>query len=851
MLRLFLNGLKAPERPPHLYVCLDLRAESLDEETVRAVAAEHTPLSNLGLQLELRHHQVNAFLEALVGAAEAPKFGGLKLSLDWCPLAESGHSDEEEINEGLSLMGEAIQMGRLSSLQKIRLVNDFGGNGWEDSDVGETVREGKEAFLAALSRVKLPFLSDLAFVRFILTDADLAMLAQGVRVGILSGLRRLEMSKNGGFGSAGMEALMGAVSESEEGWPLLADLYLQKSRAGKGVAALGTALLSGKLGGLSRINLFRSDLDDDGVRRLAEAVREDTLFCVSSLDLSWNGNVGGEAWGEFMLSINESERGLPNLKTLDLQATHVLRAGAAIAPPLTSGKLPAQALRGLFPSHLFLTLYEGASIGGIAAAARGGALEHVTSLALGGGGNAGGKVLGEVLQAIAESEKGLPNLTLINFGGTNIMFAGAAIAAALAFGKIPRNLFTNLFPSHLICTADAAGLKGLAGAIRGGVLEKMASLDLFGCGNAGGDVFKELTRAIAESEKGLPNLSRIRLEGPDILGAGAAIVAAFASGKLPREVLTFLFPSDLVSDSDAAGFRGLAGALRGGWLENLTFLELRGDESVRKEVWEEVIDAIVESERGLPKLRRMNLDGPGILDAGAAVAVALGSGKLPSLEYVKPSHLLLDDEGVKRLGEGVRGGGFPSGLLSIDFRLRCSSGQMGVSAGPLLKALAESEAGLPSCMRVLSLKGGRLGEEALISLAESGGGVSGSKFSHLELLDLSKCEIDDPLLRKLGAVFRAHICSKLKRLDLGCNRITVEGLSVFFDTLTPATLRNLSHLHLKGQEGLVFEINRKQFESDVKDLVGRAKSEGKLPRLPVEHIQDNSNSRGNVHAVAT
>mmetsp|Transcript_41622 Transcript_41622/g.82123 ORF Transcript_41622/g.82123 Transcript_41622/m.82123 type:complete len:98 (+) Transcript_41622:1663-1956(+) len=94
-----------------------------------------------------------------------------------------------------------------------------------------------------------------------------------------------------------------------------------------------------------------------------------------------------------------------------------------------------------------------------------------------------------------------------------------------------------------------------------------------------------------------------------------------------------------------------------------------------KEVWEEFMQAVSESEKGMPKLVSLHLDETGAGSAGGAIVRALSSGKLPSLKYVSRHHhhqpyvLLFDldisqEEALRSFADAVRAGSFPSGLQS-------------------------------------------------------------------------------------------------------------------------------------------------------------------------------------------
>uniref|UniRef100_A0A0G4F9B3 Uncharacterized protein n=1 Tax=Chromera velia CCMP2878 TaxID=1169474 RepID=A0A0G4F9B3_9ALVE len=197
----------------------------------------------------------------------------------------------------------------------------------------------------SVRKTRLPQLSEFSHAPasdFCLTDADMLLFVDVVRLGNLCGLRVLELSRtNDGesVGRVGMEALMGAVVESEEGLPLLESLNLTGTRAGEGAPALGTALMSGKLTKLSDIYLSESALTDQGLRGLEDAVRGGGFVNVVRLSLGDNWGVEGRVWTEFMRAIAESERGMPKMEWLGLSYTNASKEAVSVA--LGSGKLPS------------------------------------------------------------------------------------------------------------------------------------------------------------------------------------------------------------------------------------------------------------------------------------------------------------------------------------------------------------------------------------------------------------------------------------------------------------------------------------------------------------------------------
>uniref|UniRef100_A0A0G4HB90 Uncharacterized protein n=1 Tax=Chromera velia CCMP2878 TaxID=1169474 RepID=A0A0G4HB90_9ALVE len=276
ILEAFLGALSAPECPPDLCVRgVCLYSSSVNEEEVRALGACRYP-SIRTLDLRLYPNQVITFFEGMNSADKGSKYEMLDLHLCF----------EENANQGLRLVGEAIERGHFCCVRKLgvdsRALLIGGWEEEEEEEEEENIEEGKSLLFSSLSHTKLPMLSEFISKGSPLTDADITGFAEAVRVGNLSGLRVLQLvgvpeSHDEWFGSEGMEALMGSVVESEEGLPFLEELRLCRTRAGEGGVSLGGALMSGKLPKLSDINLSNSRLTDEGLGALGHAVRRGGL----------------------------------------------------------------------------------------------------------------------------------------------------------------------------------------------------------------------------------------------------------------------------------------------------------------------------------------------------------------------------------------------------------------------------------------------------------------------------------------------------------------------------------------------------------------------------------------------
>uniref|UniRef100_A0A0G4FT73 Uncharacterized protein n=1 Tax=Chromera velia CCMP2878 TaxID=1169474 RepID=A0A0G4FT73_9ALVE len=411
----FLRALSHPNCPRDLVVRgVRLASEDLDEEEVHALGAGKCPsLRSLDLSLSAdlsADDHVTAFLEQMANEEGGGKFEVLDLRLEL-----SG----ENRNESLTSLGVVIGKGSFACLGKLDVWRSM--NGYEDEDGNfidddddddMDMTEGRSAFFTSLSRAFLPRLSELHVYDLLLTDADMTLFAEAVRVGNLPGLRVLVLGGervDGGVGRVGMEALMGAVVESRDGLPFLETIDFYGTRAGEGAGSLGTSLLSGKLARLSSICLMNSHLTDAALREIAHAVKEGGLVGITVLDLRGT-EIEGQTWGEFMRAIAESEGGMSKLNlfpprlrseiTFKVSQVNVNVDSLIRAIGESEGGLPSCVKNlvlsgGRFSEEALVSL---ATSGG---GESGGKLSHLTSLDLSSCGidDAGLRRLGEVFSA--------------------------------------------------------------------------------------------------------------------------------------------------------------------------------------------------------------------------------------------------------------------------------------------------------------------------------------------------------------------------------------------------------------------------------------------------------------------
>uniref|UniRef100_A0A0G4HAV4 Uncharacterized protein n=1 Tax=Chromera velia CCMP2878 TaxID=1169474 RepID=A0A0G4HAV4_9ALVE len=307
---------------------------------LRALAVGSYPsVRTLGLGLA----EVPAFLRALAESrcsVDKPVLEALDVCL---------HLKQREAaagRQGLELLGESIEKGRLGFIRKIKIRGE---------GAMPALAEARERFFQALSNKQLPRLSVLSLVDLRLVRLEVNFLVEALRKGNLPRLRVLDLPGNESqyeraVGGSEMRNLMRAVVESEGSLHDLEELNLSGTNAGMGAGGLGRALRSGNLRRLSVVNLSRSRLSTTAVRSLAEAVRDGALVALSSLNLKENFYrscmLKGYAIGEYVepagwTELLQNEDGLPSLKRLDLVGTNAQEAGPAgrLATVLGTGKL--------------------------------------------------------------------------------------------------------------------------------------------------------------------------------------------------------------------------------------------------------------------------------------------------------------------------------------------------------------------------------------------------------------------------------------------------------------------------------------------------------------------------------
>uniref|UniRef100_A0A0G4HUM6 Uncharacterized protein n=1 Tax=Chromera velia CCMP2878 TaxID=1169474 RepID=A0A0G4HUM6_9ALVE len=684
-------------------------------------------------------------------------------------------------------------------------------------------------------------------------------LAKWIRGGRGSSLRTLDLEGTG-LDDERLEILCGAV----EGKSLkLETLNLSGNNIGEGggMDRLCSVLCAASLPGIRVLSLARCRLTDEAMERLADCMGGGHLPNLETLQLAGNRN----CVGLYLVPLERAVRkdAVPLLSLLDLGHELVmgscsdvsaflraLRLSAAEHPPqlrlnldLSSYRPNEEEMRALgagrCPSiqslalrlHLFSDDMK-FFFGELVRAVQPPRIESLdlTVFVTGPEGsdlsiNEGFRLMSEAIQM---GRFGC--VRCLNFDGVDNRGEppeSTVFFTALSDVKLPR--LSDLGPEQILTDSGATLL---ADAVRKGHLPGLQKLQLQGP-SVTEFRLKEVMKAVVESEEGLPLLECLDFTHKnEDMGEGLRFLWTVTMlGKLPKLSSLCLVNCCLTDET----VRGLAKALRGGGLLELTSLNLCQNGDISAEVWGELMQGVRESRKGLSKLRSLKMESTDVDEAGGAAIALLASGKVSSLEELSPTIFYLDQEGVGAFESGLREGRFP--ILKSECLTFCLHEEAtGTNLDGLVRAIAESAGGLPSVVESLDLSGGRMGERALAALAASGGGGSGrGKLSHLTSLWLKGCEIDDRRLKRWGEVFAAHGCSKLESISFEENRSSIKGVTAFLNALTPQSLPRLRLLRLGGQRGLQGQEQRDEFASSVNALRGAVHAKGKLPKWRSVH----------------
>uniref|UniRef100_A0A0G4HXR9 Uncharacterized protein n=1 Tax=Chromera velia CCMP2878 TaxID=1169474 RepID=A0A0G4HXR9_9ALVE len=594
--------------------------------------------------------------------------------------------------------------------------------------------------------------------------------------------------------------------------PLQIDsLNLSKNKMGnKEVSCLCNVLTVTCFPGLRILRLSACKLD---ISRIAEAMLLKGLLRLESLDLS--SNRGGLESISNMLRMPF----VPKLRILNLSKMSPVPSGKSAeiflnaltdveCPPLekvwvTLGTMSNQKVRSLgagrYPAIRDLDLrLEGQQVeiflSGVVSAQRDRMFDEVelNFLAVN---NEGLRMLGEAIRsgrlgAFRELDvygEGDGDMSV----GRNVFFPALALAGDFS-------LLSDLALSCLDVTDEDLAVLGIA--VKAGRLCALNRLLLSGNFGVGREGMEALMGAVVESSDGLPNLEKLALVGTNAGKGGSSLSTALMAGKLKKLHDIKMQHAHLNSE----GVRGFASAVRVGALEQISYLDLEGSEDVEREAWDELWEAIMGAEKGLPNLCRLDVEGT-TAAGGVALCRLLGCPeKLPAMKLFYLPNLEVNQEDMEVL----------SGVLRENRLLPCfQSEKLGFSIGAqppvegeggrvlfdsLLNGIAESEKGLPKRV-VLSLGGGRVGVEGMRVLGRM---VGSGKFSS-PTVDLSDTALTDDAMCELGEVVRRGQLCEVSRLDLSSNpEVGRKGVDGFMGAVTfsdrQKSLAKLTSLNVSG-----------------------------------------------------
>eukprot|EP00820_Chromera_velia_P010981 Cvel_22269.t1-p1 / transcript=Cvel_22269.t1 / gene=Cvel_22269 / organism=Chromera_velia_CCMP2878 / gene_product=hypothetical protein / transcript_product=hypothetical protein / location=Cvel_scaffold2172:11147-12364(-) / protein_length=406 / sequence_SO=supercontig / SO=protein_coding / is_pseudo=false len=349
----------------------------------------------------------------------------------------------------------------------------------------------------------------------------------------------------------------------------------------------------------------------------------------------------------------------------------------------------------------------------------------------------------------------------------------------------------------------------LGEAVRVGNLPRVVSIDF---GNENRDIrrvgMEALMGAVVEREEGLPSLEYLDFHRTNAGEGIGSLGTALLSGKLQNLRDINMNDSGLTDES----VKAFAAAVKGGALGGVGRLDLRQNTFVSMEGWEVFLKAIATCREPLRRMWSLFLpDSCAYAPRGSAVA-ALGSGNLPSLDQISPdSFHIRDAESLHVLCAAVLKGVFPDldrnydSSIELTVRAERERGRPPLDLDPLWFAIAESKYGLPECISILDLQGGRMGKEVMEALAfppaclPSGPPPVRGRLGSVRILNLRDCSIDDSRMILLGHILYHQEC-RLRRLHLDDNDITEEGVKTFFAIQDEKSLFELHTLTLWGQK---------------------------------------------------
>uniref|UniRef100_A0A0G4GIK7 Uncharacterized protein n=1 Tax=Chromera velia CCMP2878 TaxID=1169474 RepID=A0A0G4GIK7_9ALVE len=366
-----------------------------------------------------------------------------------------------------------------------------------------------------------------------------------------------------------------------------------------------------------------------------------------------------------------------------------------------------------------------------------------------------------IVRGLDECEVGLPPLEQLDLDSTDFGLFLSEIGALSKAGKLNHLSILSLSLSLL----DEDGLFGLAEAVQVGALVSLSSLYLEDNPVGDSEGWRELFRAVGESEKGLPKLQFLGLRKTSAGEEAHVLATAIQRGKLPalrdlnmedtglKEEGVKAF-ADLLRTDALPAHQGSRLVLGAGPYPRLDDDDDEAEEEDTQTDFDQLMAAIVASEKGLPGLSSLDLSGGVLRVGGVWLAAGLMLGKLPSLSEIRFSNMQMGDSLLEALGEAVKKGVMDK-VTKIKLMKNSDIGSRGVDS--FLNAIAESRDGLPK-LSELYLYNKAAGPCGLSVAAALGSG----KLPCLKSFGVCfACCFDSAGMRAVGGVFKEGKCPPL------------------------------------------------------------------------------------------
>uniref|UniRef100_A0A0G4GVK8 Uncharacterized protein n=1 Tax=Chromera velia CCMP2878 TaxID=1169474 RepID=A0A0G4GVK8_9ALVE len=462
----------------------------------------------------------------------------------------------------------------------------------------------------------------------------------------------------------------------------------------RGARGLAERIKEGKLSSVLHLDLEKTGLDFEGLKILCGGMEGKSLK-VETLNLSSN-RFNGKRDMEKLCSVL-CAASLPEIRVLLLKDC-LLPDDALqhLAEHLEKGNVPKLETLSLEMNDHCNGLY----LGPLGRALRGGAVPRLRGLHLNSQfTNSAPAALNDFLMVLRDNAAECPSdlhVKLVLSLSRYACFLGSGTVRSIGAGRIPALSTLDLY----LCNNRVRILfEKIAAATRPPRFESLdLSLNLPLSNDS--ELAKEAVRSLVEPLN-MGRLNSVRkleihcLAQTDELlqERKTAVLTALSSKSLPllsELILEYMF-TDIGVEVFAAG-------IRDGNLSGLRKLSLSG-ESVKEGKLEDIINGIIESERGLPFLEKLSLskwEGGWTLLGRAVVSGKLGG----KLSHVSLRDHSLTDEFVRDLARAVRGG-LLSELFFFDLSEPAGSDVRAETWGEFLQAMRENEKGMPKLKTVL------------------------------------------------------------------------------------------------------------------------------------------------------